>query len=101
LGDTLALIGGMAARPCTGALFVLVIAWRMDLASAGAAAVLAMGLGTATVTLGVAVLAVTGREAALISAGDGRAARILMPALQIAGGGLILAVSALLLVSGR
>jgi nickel/cobalt transporter (NicO) family protein len=101
LADTLALIGGMAARPCTGALFVLVIAWRMDLASAGAAAVLAMGLGTATVTLGVAVLAVTGREAALISAGDGRAARILMPALQIAGGGLILAVSALLLVGGR
>lgn len=100
LGDTLALIGGMAARPCTGALFVLVIAWRMDLAGAGAAAVLAMGLGTATVTLAVALLAVTGREAALISAGNGRAARLLMPLLQIAGGGLILAVSALLLMSG-
>jgi nickel/cobalt exporter len=100
LGDTLALIGGMAARPCTGAIFVLVIAWRMDLAGAGAAAVLAMGLGTGAVTLAVALLAVTGREAAMISAGDGRAVRILMPSLEIAGGGLILAVSALLLAGG-
>ncbi len=100
LGDTLALIAGMAARPCTGALFVLVIAWRMDLVAAGAAAVLAMGLGTATVTLAVALLAVMGREAALISAGTGRGARVVMPVLQIAGGGLIVAVSAALLFAG-
>ena len=36
----------------------------------------------------------------MISAGDGRAVRIVMPMLQIAGGGLILAVSALLLAGG-
>ena len=90
---TLALIGAMAARPCTGALLVLVIAWRMDLAAAGVAAVLAMGLGTAAFTLIVAVLAVTGRDAAFFATGEGRAGRLLGPALQIVTGGLILGVS--------
>ena len=75
------------------------IGFRM-VAGAGAAAVLAMGLGTATVTLAVALLAVTGREAALISAGSGRGAWLVVPLLQIMGGGLILAVSTLLLISG-
>jgi len=88
----LALIGAMAARPCTGALFVLVIAWRMDLAASGVAAVLAMGLGTAAFTVIVALLAVAGRDAAFLAAGPGRTARLLGPSLQIAVGGLILGV---------
>lgn len=91
-GTMLALIAAMAIRPCTGALFVLVLAWRMDLAGAGAAAVVAMGLGTAVFTLIVATLAVAGRDAAFLAAGDGRAARLLGPGLQIAVGGLILGI---------
>lgn len=96
-GAALALIAGMAARPCTGALFVLVIAWRMDLQTAGIAAVLAMGLGTAAFTVLMALLAVTSRDAALFSAGPGRAARLLGPGLQVAAGCAILAVSGAML----
>ena len=58
----------------------------------GAAAVVAMGLGTAVFTLIVATLAVAGRDAAFLAAGDGRAARLLGPGLQIAVGGLILGI---------
>jgi ABC-type nickel/cobalt efflux system permease component RcnA len=95
-GPTLALVAGIALRPCTGALFVLVIAWRMDLAGAGALAVLAMGLGTAAFTILVALLAVGSRDAAFLTAGDGRAARLLAPTLQIGAGALILAVGTIL-----
>jgi nickel/cobalt transporter (NicO) family protein len=94
-GAVLALIAGMAARPCTGALVVLVLAWRFGLQGAGAAAVLAMGLGTAAFTVLVAVLAVTGREAALVGAGS-RGGR-LAPVLQIAAGGAIVLAGAGLL----
>jgi len=96
----LALIAGMAARPCTGALVVLVLAWRFGLHGAGALAVLAMGLGTAAFTALVAVLAVTGRQAALVGGGSGRGARHLAPALQITAGALIVLAAASLLAIG-
>jgi nickel/cobalt transporter (NicO) family protein len=95
--EAAALVGAMAVRPCTGALVVLVLAWRFDLAASGAAAVVAMGLGTAAFTVLVAVLAVSGREAAFLSAGGGGRARSLAAALQIGAGGLILVVSGALL----
>ncbi len=97
-GATLALVGAMAARPCTGALFVLAIAWQMGVAGAGAAAVVAMGLGAAAFTAIVALLAVSGREAALFSAGGGRVGRTAAPVLQIGAGGLLVLAGALLLV---
>jgi ABC-type nickel/cobalt efflux system permease component RcnA len=96
LGPTLALVAGIALRPCTGALFVLVVAWRMELAGAGALAVLAMGLGTAAFTILVALLAVGSRDAAFLTAGDGRAARLIAPTLQIGAGALILTVGTIL-----
>lgn len=99
LGATLALVAAMAARPCTGAIFVLVIAWRMDLALAGAGAVVAMGLGTAAFTGLVAWLTVSSREAALLGAGPGGAARRLAPALQVLAGGAILVAAGLSLIA--
>ncbi|MFO7856592.1 MAG: hypothetical protein R6V44_15505 [Paracoccaceae bacterium] len=85
LRDALALIAGVAIRPCTGALILLVIAWRADLVWAGLAAVVAMGLGTASFVTAVAVSAVAARNAALFA---GRGARI-GATLQIAAGVLI------------
>ena len=76
------------------------IAWRMGLPAAGAAAALAMGLGTAAFTLIVAWLAVTSRDAAFLGAGEGRAARLLAPALQIGAGGLMLVVGGALAAGG-
>jgi ABC-type nickel/cobalt efflux system permease component RcnA len=87
LRDALALIAGVAIRPCTGALILLVIAWRADLVWAGFAAVVAMGLGTASFVTAVAVSAVAARNAALFA---GRGARV-GAALQIAAGVLIAA----------
>jgi len=84
------LIGAIAIRPCTGAIFLLVIAWWMDLVWQGLAAVMAMGLGTAAFTVLVAVSGVATRGAAIFaSAGESRGAALAVPALQIAAGAMI------------
>ena len=45
--DLALMVASIAIRPCTGALFLLVVAWRFGIPLAGAAAVITMGLGTA------------------------------------------------------
>lgn len=91
--DGLLLVAGIAARPCAGALFVLVLTWQLGIALAGVVGAVVMGLGTATVTVGVALLAAWAREGLLSGVGAGRLTRAL-PILELTLGAVI-AVAAL------
>ncbi|WP_137110634.1 nickel/cobalt transporter [Rhodobacter sp. SY28-1] len=96
--DGLALVAGIALRPCSGALFVLVLTWQLGVALAGVVGAFVMGLGTALVTSGAAVLSVWLREGAVYEFGVGRIARV-FPVVELTVG-LVIAGAALGLLIG-
>ena len=63
--ETVALIASVALRPCTSALFVLFLTWRLDLDAIGIIGALAMGVGTMTVTLSAGLAATAARRGVL------------------------------------
>jgi nickel/cobalt transporter (NicO) family protein len=96
--DAAALVAGIALRPCSGALFVLILTWQLGIAMAGVIGAFVMGLGTASVTVAVAVMAVWTREGAFAALPQGRVGRA-VPVLELALGGVI-AAAALGLLAG-
>ena len=93
LRDAALLIGAIAIRPCTGALFLLILAIRMDIHLAGILGTLAMGLGTASLTVAAAFASVTFREGAMARFADGPQAVRVMGVIET-GAGLIIATLA-------
>ena len=86
--DTAALIAGIAIRPCSGALFLLILTYQMGIAGAGVLGTFVMGLGTASVTMVVALLAVWSREGLMAGLSEGRLERAL-PVVELAAGAVV------------
>ncbi len=98
--EAAALVAGVALRPCTGALFLLVVTWGAGIFWAGVLAAYAMGFGTAAVTVGVAVAAALMRDGLVLPLAERRAGPGLVPLVEIAAG-LLLALVALALLGQR
>jgi nickel/cobalt exporter len=91
--DAMALVASIAVRPCTGALFVLVIAARFDAFAVGCLAVITMGLGTAAFNLSVATSGVVARRLAGLGARDYEGMQTVSATLHVTGGVLIIGIS--------
>jgi nickel/cobalt exporter len=93
-----ALVGGIAIRPCTGALFVLIITWQMGIAMIGVLGTFAMALGTAVITISVG-LGASGLRGGILAnvVNSTRGAQIAAVVEVIAGGAVVLLAGGLLL----
>ncbi len=95
--DAVVLVASVAIRPCSGALFLLIITWRMGISGAGIAGTYVMALGTASVTVMVAVLAVLARQGALETGSRFGVVRAVVPVLELLAGSVVVLASLQLL----
>jgi nickel/cobalt transporter (NicO) family protein len=98
LRAALALIAGIAVRPCTGALFVLIITWQMGIGPLGVAGAFVMAFGTALITIAVG-LAAAGLRGGLLAglAGSTRLAQA-ASVVETLAGAVVFAIALTLLL---
>lgn len=96
--EIVALIAGIAIRPCTGALFILILTWQMGIPFAGIAGAFAMALGTASIVVAVGLAAVGLRAGFISSLSENKAVVWLIPTLELSAGLIIVVIAAGLLM---
>ena len=90
------------ARPCSGAILVLVFAMAQGLFAAGVAAALAIAVGTAATTAALAWLAVFAKTTAMrLAAGENSRLALVARGFEFAAALAVLAFGVALLVSAR
>lgn len=87
------LVASIAIRPCTGALFLLVIAWRFQILPAGVLATFTMGLGTAAFNVLIAGSGVGLRDFFSTASRSTRRLYYLPATVQLVGGLVIIILS--------
>ncbi len=89
------------ARPCSGAILVLVFSLAQGIFPIGIAAVIAMAVGTALTTAGLALIAVFGKTFAvrITDGGRSRRARLIAQLIEFGAAAAVLIFGALLLVA--
>ncbi|WP_341861777.1 hypothetical protein [Gymnodinialimonas sp. 57CJ19] len=93
LREIITLIAAVAIRPCTGALFVLILTAQMGVFWAGVMGAFAMALGTASVTILVALASVGLRKGALAGLAESAALARAQPMIELAVGAIIAAIA--------
>lgn len=95
--DAAAIVASIAIRPCTGAVFLLILCFGLGIPWAGVAGAFVMGLGTASVTILVAIAAVSARQSILDNWQGAGALRAVALVEVVAGGVIALIATALVL----
>lgn len=94
--DAVVIVVSVAMRPCTGAVFLLILCFGLGIPLAGIIGAMVMGLGTASVTVLVAILAVGTRRSALAGwSGSGAVRAIAL--IEIVAGAVIAVIATTLL----
>lgn len=89
--EVAALVAGVALRPCTSALFLLILTWRLGLDALGILGALVMGVGTMAVTLSSGLVAGMARRGLVgIARGGGALARGLVAAEFLLGAAILI-----------
>lgn len=95
--DAVAIVASIAIRPCTGAVFLLILCFGLGIPWAGVAGAFVMGLGTASVTILVAIAAVGARHS-VIDGMQGAGGLRAVALVEMGAGGLIALIATLLVL---
>jgi ABC-type nickel/cobalt efflux system permease component RcnA len=96
--DAIAVIAAIAIRPCTGAVFLLILTHALGVSWAGITGAFVMGIGTAAFTGAVALASVGLRESTLAQVAGGKATARVLAMIEVLAGGVIATLAIQLLL---